>query len=85
MLFLYHLINSIFQALIFLIIIRTILSWIPHDSYHPLIRFIYSITDPILSPFQNIIPTRQFGMDFSPVIAIIVLGLVQQLIINLFS
>jgi len=56
---------------------RIILSWIGYNPNNPLHNIIHEITEPILAPIRQILP--RFGMfDFSPMIAIFVLGLVIQ-------
>lgn len=57
------------------IIIQVILSWVAQGVYNPVISVIYSLTDPLLGPMRNAIPPLG-GLDFSPLIAIILLNLV---------
>ena len=63
---------------------RVILSWLPVagvrvDAYHPLIRFLYQVTDPILNPIRRY---ATFGMmDFSPLVALILLEIIQQVLV----
>ena len=71
-----------FEVYNWLIIIRVFLSWIPHDPRKPIFRFLYEITEPVLAPFRRLIGLRT-AIDFSPVIAIIVLQLVESVIIRL--
>lgn len=71
-----------FEVYNWLIIIRVFLSWIAHDPRKPIFRFLYEITEPVLAPFRRIFGNRM-AIDFSPVIAIIVLQLVENLIIRL--
>ena len=71
-----------FEVYNWLIIIRVFLSWIPHDPYKPVFRFIYEITEPVLAPFRKLIG-RRMALDFSPVIAIVVLQLVESLVLDL--
>ncbi len=68
-----------FEVLVWLIIIRCILSFIRHDPYHPLLRFIYDITEPVMAPFRRLVPVAA-GLDFSPLIAIMVIELVRRLV-----
>jgi len=56
------------------------MSWIPHDRHHPIIEFLYKITDPMLKPFQDLVPAHRLGIDLSPIFAFIALGLIQKLI-----
>ena len=64
------------------ILARVLVSWIPvgQDSpFMPLVRVIYQITEPILAPIRRLIPS--LGMlDLSPMIAIILLMIVQQIV-----
>ncbi|SHF23824.1 YggT family protein [Desulfofundulus australicus DSM 11792] len=77
-----RIINVAFQVYTWLIFIRIILSFIRHNPYHPLIRFIYEITEPVLGFFRRFIPP--VGMlDFSPLVAFFALELLRQIILNL--
>lgn len=84
-----QLIDTIFNLIYLLILLRILLSWLPAlgvrlDPYNPIVRLIYQLTDPILEPFRRIIPP--LGMiDISPIVAILVLQLVQTLLISLFA
>jgi len=72
-------IDLLFTLLYLAIMARIILSWFRFDPYHPVSVFLYRVTEPILSFFRGIIPP--VGMlDLSPIVAIIVLGIVQQLL-----
>ena len=77
---LYRIIDFIFQALYILLIIRVILSWIPHNDSHPIVYKIYEWTDPLLKPFQNIVPSWRIGIDLSPLFAFFAIRLVQWLV-----
>ncbi|MGE5405521.1 MAG: YggT family protein [Candidatus Saccharibacteria bacterium] len=76
------LIVFIFRSLQTLIIIRVFLSYVQHDRRNPVIRFIYDITEPIMAPFRKVLPPIN-EIDFSPVLVLFVLALVQQLLINI--
>ena len=47
-------------------------SWIPNSRSYTLVQILYKFTDPILKPIQNILPKSNM-IDFSPLIAIIVI------------
>ncbi len=74
-----------FEVLNWLIIARVILSWFPASPHNGLIRFIYDVTEPILSPFRRLMPKSAMPVDFSPLIAILVLQLVQRLVLSLLA
>jgi YggT family protein len=66
---------NIYTALLF---IRILLSWFPNISwFDPPFSFLSQITDPYLNIFRNIIPPLG-GLDFSPILALILLQFVQQ-------
>ena len=56
------------------LLIRIVLSWVPHNPYNKAIQFLYKITDPVLNPVRKLIPPFK-GIDFSPVIVFIVWAL----------
>lgn len=68
------------QLLELAIIIRVILGWFRADPYHPLVRKLYEITDPILTPFQDIF--RMGAFDFSPVFALLAIGFITNLLLR---
>lgn len=82
------LINLIFTLFYISLITRIILSLIIQMSGgrpNPLLSNIYTltfqITEPVLAPIRRVLPT--FGMlDFSPMVAIIVIGIVQRVLLN---
>jgi YggT family protein len=77
-------VNVLFQLASLAILARVILSWLPMaglriDPYHPLIRILYQITDPILEPIRRF---ATFGMmDFSPIVALILLEIIRRLLV----
>lgn len=72
----------VFQVMIWLVAIRCILSFIKHDPYQPIIRFIYEATEPIMGPFRRLMPTAG-GIDFSPMVVFFVLQLLQSLVLGI--
>ncbi len=66
------LVSLAFKLFAFAILIRVVLSWVGQGSFNPAVAFIHSLTDPILRPFQRIIPSVG-GLDLSPLFATILL------------
>jgi YggT family protein len=71
-----------FQIYEFLILIRVLLSWVRIDPYHPAIRILYQITDPVLEPLRRVIPPIGGTIDISPVVALIILEIVHRIVIS---
>lgn len=73
-------VNGIFNMFYVLIILRIFMSWIPSiDWEQQPIKFVREITDAYLDVFRRFVPPLG-GLDFSPIIAIIVLQILQGLI-----
>jgi YggT family protein len=60
---------------------RVILSWVNADPYNPIVRFIYNITEPVLAPIRQLLPTERIGIDFSPFIIILIIQLIQRVLL----
>jgi YggT family protein len=56
-----------------IVIIRALISWVSPDPYNPIVRFLYRITEPVLRPVRAILPIGGIGIDFSPLIVILVI------------
>ena len=66
-----------FSILTIAIFLRAIISWFGMDPRSPLIQMLDSITEPILDPIRRIMP--RLGMiDFSPLVAILLLQFVSR-------
>ncbi len=65
--------NVVVTILIWLIIISAVISWVNPDPYNPIVQFLYRTTEPILRPIRRLIPIRGVPIDFSPMIAILIL------------
>ena len=77
-------IGLIFYFYYLLIIVRIFLSWLPSvDWSQQPFKWISSITDPFLNIFRGIIPPIGGMLDISPIIAIILLQLLQGFIVGL--
>jgi YggT family protein len=80
--FLISLVELLFTLYTLAIIARVLISWLRVDPYHPAIQFLYRITEPLLAPLRARIPL--VGMvDVSPVVALFILWIVEQLVIRL--
>ncbi|NPV91450.1 MAG: YggT family protein [Firmicutes bacterium] len=79
---LYYIVNLVFEVLYILIIIRCVLSFIRHDPYNPLIKLVYQLTEPLLSPFRKLMRPGM-GIDFSPILAFLVLQILERVIFEL--
>jgi YggT family protein len=82
MLVLATLIRYLFSGYILLIMVRIIGSWFPAFARHPIMGFIYRLTEPYLGLFRRVIPPIGGVLDLSPLIAFFVLEISRSLILG---
>ena len=76
-----YLLRTILYIYLFIIIIQVIISWINPNAYNPITTIMYQISEPILKPIRQFIPSSG-GLDFSPLVALIIINLLMILIIS---
>ena len=78
-------ISVIFNALYVLILARIIFSFIRVSPYHPtwgpIMRFVFETTEPLLAPVRNLLPPMG-GLDFSPMIVLILASFLRRLLLT---
>lgn len=68
-------------ALMLLVFARIVVSWVAPTGGGGLIAFIYQATEPFLAPIRRIVPPAA-GLDWAPLIAMLVLGLLMQIVVR---
>ena len=63
----------------FLLLARVVVSWTNPAGGGGLVAFIYQVTEPILAPIRRVLPPTA-GIDFSPLVAILLLGVIIRLV-----
>ena len=71
-------INILCWILIITILARSIMSWVVQDSSNPLVAIVYHLTEPVLGPIRRMLPNFG-GLDLSPVVAIIIIYIIQRI------
>jgi YggT family protein len=72
-----------------IIVARMLLSWVqlrPGGTAYKVNKVLVDVTEPYLAPFRRLIPMARIGamgMDFSPVVALLVLFIVMQVLARL--
>lgn len=73
----YMFINFAVEVMVLLIFIRCFLSFIPHNPYNPILRFVYDATEPILEICAKVLPdSLRYPVDFTPMIALLLLQMI---------
>ncbi len=64
--------DSLLTIYFWIVIISAVLSWVRPDPYNPIVRFIYSITEPVFYRIRRWIPFVFIGgLDLSPIVVIL--------------
>jgi YggT family protein len=73
------LVDFVLLLYIVLVLARVVISLVSADSYHPIVPLVMQVTDPVLKPFRRLLPNFA-GIDFSPMILLLVIMLARALI-----
>ncbi len=65
------------------ILIVILASFLAPARHHPALALLHQITEPLLAPARRLIPPIG-GLDFSPILVILALGILQRLLPQLF-
>jgi YggT family protein len=83
----YRALDIVFRFIEIVIIIRIVISWLPFPRDNKLVIILYQITEPILAPIRALIQRSAIGrnmmLDFSPIIAFMLIGLIRYIIIGI--
>lgn len=78
----FYVIDFIFDVLFIVILVRAVLSFFNPDTGNALFQILILYSDPILAPIRRILPST-YGIDFSPLIAILILRFIQMSLLPL--
>jgi len=78
-------INFLFIIYYFLLLARIFLPFIPHNRFHPALKPVYMITDPILVPLRQALPPLRIGFDAAPFIALLLVWILQKVIMMILG
>lgn len=70
---------------VWVIIARAAISWVNADPHNPIVRFIYEVTEPVLGRIRRWMPFNMGGIDFSPMILILIIMFVESVLFSTFE
>ena len=77
-----HIIDIALTAYMWIIVIRAVLSWVDPDPYNPIVRFVEMVTEPVMAPIRRRLPIRGMGIDFSPIIILLLIIFLQSFLVR---
>jgi YggT family protein len=73
--------NVVLSLYMWLIIGRAVLSWVNPDPYNRIVRLLYSLTEPVLYAVRRRVPVLLGGIDFAPMVVILVIIFLQNFLV----
>ncbi len=87
----FYAINMVLRAFGYILLARVLISWLPVSRDNKAVDLLYIITEPVLSPIRNMLSQSRFMnnsmfsmMDFSPLVAFILIGVIRNVIARLY-
>jgi YggT family protein len=74
--------DTLLEIYKWVIIIAALISWVNPDPYNPIVRFLYSVTEPAFRPIRRLIGYRLGPIDISPIIVILVIIFIQSFLVR---
>ncbi len=75
-----RLLELLIYVFMFSILALVILSWIQPQTYNPVYGLLHSLSSPVMRPARRLMPPMS-GLDLSPIVAFLVLGVVLRLLV----
>ncbi len=64
-----------------ILIITIFMSWINPDPYNPIVRFLYSVTEPVFRIARRYFPIRVGMIDLSPILVFLAISILRRALI----
>ena len=75
-----EILETLIWILIIAILASVIISWVAPGSWHPAIRMVTSVSEPVLAPFRRLLPSFG-GLDFTPILALLLLNVLLTILV----
>jgi len=75
-------IDLVLWAYVWVLVARALISWVNPDPYNPIVQALYKLTEPVLSPVRRLMGSYSLGIDFSPMIVILVIYFLQLFLVR---
>jgi YggT family protein len=77
-----NILDIVLSVYMWIVIIAALISWVSPDPYNPIVRFLYSVTEPVFRPVRRLIGFRLGPIDISPLLVILAIIFVQRFLIS---
>ncbi len=77
-----NILDIVLSAYMWIVIIAALISWVSPDPYNPIVRLLYSVTEPVFRPIRRLIGFRLGPIDISPLVVILAIIFIQRFLIG---
>lgn len=74
-------VQELLNIYFWIVFIAVILTWIEPNPYNPVVRFLYSVTEPVFDFVREHLPTVFGGIDLSPMVVLLAIGFLQRVVL----
>ena len=78
-----QILHMLITLYIWIVIIAALISWVRTDPYNPIVQILARLTEPLYYQMRRTFPTSFSGVDFAPLIVIIVLEFLDLFVVKL--
>lgn len=75
-------VSMLLTLYMWIVIARAVVSWVNPDPHNPIVRFLYSVTEPVLYRLRRALPLYAGGIDFSPILVFVVILFLQRFLVQ---
>ncbi len=75
-------VEMILSMAMWMLIISALISWVNPDPFNPIVRFLHSVTEPMLRPIRRLIPPLGGRVDISPILLIVLIVFLQAFLVG---
>ncbi len=69
-----------------LILVRCVLSFIPHNPYNSILRYVYEITELVMEPCRKFMPDAlRYPLDFTPIVALLLIDVAARVLMTVLG
>ena len=68
--------DFVFQALMLILLVNAVLSWFQPKPSHPIVDVLDRVSDFVCEPVRRLFPTAMGGIDFAPLVVMLVVQFV---------
>lgn len=74
--------DTLLEVYKWVVIIAALISWVSPDPHNPIVRLLYSVTEPVFRPIRRLIGYRLGPIDISPIIVILAIIFIQLFLVR---